>query len=196
VFYEEINRRLDDADRGIADTVFLNSPGRDSIDRIVGSLRAVGVPAVAVVDLDVITSSAKSTWKKLLSSCGVPTSRQAFLSNERTAIANLFTQMPNPNAIKDGGLDHLQPADRQHAEALLAELRSYGLFLVPPGELESWLSAYGVSKHGPDWLIRMFAAIGLTPNDANYIQADSDDVWAFMDQIADWIDNPARLGLN
>ena len=57
VFYDEINRRLleKDSDKAIEDILFIDSGGgKDQIFKTVDPLRKMGIPAVAIVDLDFI----------------------------------------------------------------------------------------------------------------------------------------------
>src|SRR3712207_7056400 len=55
VFYSEINERLLAARAGGADgCVFLNAQNKQTIRRILRPLREMGIPAVAVVDLDLL----------------------------------------------------------------------------------------------------------------------------------------------
>jgi ABC-type cobalamin/Fe3+-siderophores transport system ATPase subunit len=200
-FYDEMNQRLDAENRGVADALFLNAQGRDTIDRLVLPLRQIGIPTAAIVDLDVIelNPQARSTWKKLLNTCGIPSDRKTHLSDERTHLAKVFDGMPAPvsgkEAIKYGGVERLDEADRARAHALLSELADYGLFLVPRGELEAWLPDLAAAGHGKDWVVNMFGEIGATPADPGYLRPADDDVWAFIDRIRSWVSNPNRRGI-
>ena len=69
-FYEEINRRLTASGLGhVKDALFLNAVNKQTIRRIVKPLRQMGVPAVAVVDLDILK---KDGFNTLLEDCFVP----------------------------------------------------------------------------------------------------------------------------
>ncbi len=54
VFYSEINRRLVMNQRGVEDCLFLNAQNKQTIHKLVSPLRTLGIPAVAVADLDFI----------------------------------------------------------------------------------------------------------------------------------------------
>jgi hypothetical protein len=96
---------------------------------------------------------------------------------------------------RHGGLKILQAAERQAAEDLLAQLRLYGVFVVPGGELESWMKELGAAGHGPSWLIDMFEKMGEHPTSPSYVRPASDDVWGFLDDVRTWLVNPNRKGI-
>jgi hypothetical protein len=197
-FYDEMNRRLNQERRGIVDALFLNAQNKDTVDRLVGPLRRIGIPAAAIVDLDVIKDGSRSSWNRLLAACNVSVDRRIHLATERSHLANTFGGMvitSGQEAIKRGGIEHLQPADRARAEALFGELAEYGLFLVPIGELEAWLSDLNVEGHAPKWLVEVFARIGASDDDPNYVRPGDDNVWAFLDDISRWVSNPHRRGM-
>jgi hypothetical protein len=70
--YQEINERLLASNLGIDSCVFLNAQNKQTVQRIVSPLRKMGIPAAAIVDLDVLKGT--STLKELLKSCTVPQS--------------------------------------------------------------------------------------------------------------------------
>src|SRR5580698_9028882 len=73
-FYEEINERLCGAGRsGAFDCVFLNAPNKQTIRRIIGPLRDMGIPAAAIVDLDLLRKG-DNDLRELLGACNVPPS--------------------------------------------------------------------------------------------------------------------------
>lgn len=53
-FYQEINQRLLRSQAGIRNCLFLNAQNKQTVHRIVGPLRRMGIPAAALVDIDVI----------------------------------------------------------------------------------------------------------------------------------------------
>lgn len=53
-FYDELNRRLLEVGRGIADAQFVNAQNWSTEARIVGPLRRLGVPAAAILDTDAL----------------------------------------------------------------------------------------------------------------------------------------------
>ncbi len=96
---------------------------------------------------------------------------------------------------RQGGLAILSGADKQAAEDLLNQLKQYGIFVVPGGELESWMNGLGATGHGPSWLIDIFERMGEDPGNANYVRPSTGDVWAFVHDIRSWLVDPARKGI-
>jgi len=195
-FYDEINRRLQLEGRGIRDAVFLNAQNMQTIRRLVAPLRRIGIPAAAVVDLDLIDEGGAS-WEETLTACQVPQAGRPVLETERAYLSGSFTginRSAGRMAMKSRGLRALNGDSLRRGRALLQELGRYGLFLVPMGELESWLPQIGARGHGSDWVVDAFNHMGRAPTDANYLTPASGDVWAFLDTIAGWVDDPSRLG--
>jgi predicted ATPase len=193
-FYEEINARLqlEVPPRGALDTVFLNAQNKQTVRRIVRPLRSLGIPAAAVVDLDVIKHGGKE-WADLLDAAGVPEPSQTALATLRKSVLGLFESRDvDP---KRNGIGSLSGADRETCENLLSHLADYGIFIVPRGEVEKWLPDFNITGHGPTWLEKLFSAMGSDPMDGNYVRAGTDDVWAFISQVGSWIANPARRGM-
>ena len=193
-FYDEMNQRLVDQNRGMRDTLFLNAQNMQTISRLVQPLRRVGIAAAAIVDLDFINVQ-QTNWNDLLNTCGVPATSVRSLDAERTYLSTVFEAADgNPSVIKKRGIDALNSPDKAKACAFLKELEKYGIFLVPIGELESWLLHLGVTGHGSEWVVNVFSKIGKSDKDPDYLKPTTGDVWDFLDRIAAWISNPGRLG--
>jgi hypothetical protein len=96
---------------------------------------------------------------------------------------------------RNGGLQILEAAERQAAEDLLSQLQQYGVFVVPGGELESWMKELGCNGHGPSWLIEVFEKMGEDPSNAAYVRPGPTDVWAFLYGIRKWLIDPTRKGI-
>jgi hypothetical protein len=94
-----------------------------------------------------------------------------------------------------GGLAALDPPDRESAESWVNSLAQYGIFVVPVGDLEKWLSNLGIVANKSVWLSRMFERMGADPNDGAYVRPAPGDVWSFVRRIGAWIHDPARLGM-
>ena len=105
---------------------------------------------------------------------------------ERTDVlsALLAAQQGGMIPIERGGISSLNPARKTRAKQLLHALATLGLFVVPRGEMEAWLSQYSISGHGPKWLVDLFSQIGQVETDPNSLRPGSHDVWLFIDQIA------------
>lgn len=196
-FYDEMNRRLQFENRGIRDALFLNAQNRQTIHRLVRPLRRIGIAAAAIVDLDVLEEN-KTNWEGLLDACHVPATLKPNLEVERAYLSSVFSAVATPiqdaRPIKSKGINALTREDKARAEALLPQLSKYGLFLVPGGELESWLSHLGVKDHGSDWFVNVFSKIGKSETDADYLRPGNDDIWKFIDEIAAWVNDSKRLG--
>ena len=196
VFYGEVNRRLLEAGRGVRDAHFVNTLNKQSLYQVVGPLRKLGIPAVAIADLDVIRPNSK--WHELLAACGISPERRRQLDPDRNYLSEVFANLARERGgdpIKAEGIRALGEQDAARAAALLQELASFGVFLVPPGEMESWLPQLEVTGHGPPWVEDVLSKIGKTPADANYLRPSENDVWAFVDRIEIWVADPSRSGM-
>jgi hypothetical protein len=199
--YEEINRRLLDVDRGAADTLFINAQNWQTIPRVIGPLRRLGVPAAAVVDLDAVAGPRRE-WEKYYKIMAVDESTAAALEVQRGAVASALkgvgADASGQPRYKNTGVDALSGGDHAQAMALLEQLGSYGVFVVTAGELESWLPALGIPREirKSDWIVRTFRALGSNPAGGSYVTPAEDDVWRFVDGIAAWINDPNRDGLD
>lgn len=190
VFYAEINERLLGARaRGADGCLFLNAQNKQTIRRIVRPLREMGVPAVAVVDLDIFKG--KDDFRELMRAVFVPA---VFWEPWEERRKHLHQEMKNDD-YKAGGIYTLPREARLQANALLAGLAEYGLFVVPVGELENWLPEMEVGGHGPEWLTQLFHRMGTDPNSPTYQRPTGGGVWKFMQGVAAWIADPHRRGM-
>ncbi|WP_099186368.1 ATP-dependent nuclease [Sphingobium fuliginis] len=190
-FYEEVNARMSADDRGIEDCIFMNAQNWQTIPRLVEPLRRLGVPALAVFDFDVLMSKDfASIWQLV----NLDAASLHGLQEERASIKLAMEKAGRANC-KKLGLDALG-SDKSAAEDLLSRFASFGVMFVPVGELECWLKTKipeQVSKQ--NWLMAMFEAMGADPEDALYLKAGVDDVWAFIETARLWVDNPERQGM-
>ena len=197
-FYDETNRRLVAVGRGVSDAAVLNAQNWQTVHKLVGPLRSIGIPAAAILDLDAI-AGAKTNWDNLMIGCGVSQSVRSQLEPDRQYLSKSFDGLPalpgGQKVLKAQGINALAGADLLRAQSFLGELARFGIFLVPGGQLESWLSHLGIAGHGPSWLIKVFGAIGSTEDEPNFVGPGSGDVWAFLDSVAAWVNNPKRAGV-
>jgi len=196
-FYDEINQRLLDSNRGIRDALFLNAQNRQTIHRLIRPLRRIGIPVAAIVDLDLLQENT-TNWERLLDACQVDKGQYDAIEKVRTYLSDILSTVQQAGQklpIKMGGLNLLSTTDKTEAEKLLKYLSSYGLFLVPQGELETWLAKMEAKGHGSDWVVDIFSKMGQSGT-GNYLRPEDDDVWKFIDDIASWSDNPERLGID
>jgi ABC-type cobalamin/Fe3+-siderophores transport system ATPase subunit len=190
VFYQEINERLLAARAGGADgSVFLNAQNKQTIRRIVRPLREMGIPAAAVVDLDILKG--REDFRDLLKAAFVPS---IFWEPWEETRARIQQKLRNEE-FKAGGIHNLPRDVRPAGETLLSALCDYGIFLVPRGELECWLPELEAGGHGPEWLTQVFDRMGADPADPDYQYPTEGGVWRFMAAVASWIADPRRKGM-
>ena len=194
-FYQEVNERLLQfkPEWGIPNCLFINAQNKQTVKTILSPLRKLGIPAIGIVDIDILKEGG-AVWAGFLESANIPLLSYTSLAQMRKAVKDAM-ETTGKNMKTQGGLDILKAGDYEAAQNLLLQLASYGLFVVPGGELESWLKILSVTGHGPTWLIRVFERMGEDPTNANYVKPDDGDVWEFMSKIKDWLMNPNRKGI-
>lgn len=194
-FYQEINERLlrYSPERGIANCLFINAQNKQTVHQIIKPLRELGIPAVAIVDIDILKEGGQ-VWSNLLSSGFVPQISQTPLGAIRQAIKQKFIDL-GIDMKRDGGISSLPGDEKEAAENLLNQLREYGLFVVPNGELEYWLKNLKASGHGPKWLVEVFEKMGENPDLSDYIKPEAGDVWDFIGSIKEWTSSSKRKGI-
>ncbi len=189
-FYEEINTRLAASKRSVEDAVFLNAQNKSTIRRIVKPLREAGVPAIAIVDLDILKHD---DLKHLLKDCFVP---QALSDGWNSTKGQLAARYKEAGVdMKKHGLEGLDPDNREAGTVLLRHLREYGIFVVSVGELERWLLPLGVVGEKIEWIIRMYEKLGSDPTTPGYVPAGEGDVWEFVSSMRKWVMDPNRKGM-
>jgi ABC-type Mn2+/Zn2+ transport system ATPase subunit len=195
-FYQEVNERLlqFQPGAGITGCLFLNAQNRQTIPRIVEPLRKMGIPAVGVVDLDVLRKDKDAEdWKRQLIAANIPRKLCNSLTMARNEIQQAISA--SPSNWTDGGIDTLNAGDKDAAENLLRSLSDYGLFVVPRGALESWLKHLGGGVAKGNWLIRIFEQMGDNPTADSYVEPETGDVWEFVGKMRGWCSNPERKGI-
>jgi len=194
-FYQEINERLVRyrPDWGIPNCLFLNAQNKQTVRTIIRPLRELGIPAVGLVDVDVLKEGG-AVWTEFLASGFVPDIEQQPLGQLRATVKQKF-DATGKEMKRDGGIDLLTSADKEATENLLDRLAQYGLFVVRRGELESWLKHLGASTHGPNWLIDIFGRMGEDPDMPGYLRPTDGDVWEFVAAIKKWLVDPNRRGI-
>lgn len=195
-FYHEINERLlsSGEERGINNCLFVNAQNKQTIWQIIKPLREMGIPAAAIVDIDLVKDGGKEC-AKVLNAAFVPEGLQETFKSLRAKIFGLF-KGTGKDMKKDGGVEILSEPDREVCIKFISDLADYGVFLVPNGEVESWLKELGVlSGHGGSWLIKIFEKLGSDPEDPKYVKPHENDVWHFLDSIRAWVSNENRKGI-
>lgn len=194
-FYQEINERLlrFKPEWGIPNCLFINAQNKQTVQTILRPLRKLGIPAAGIVDIDVIKDGG-TTWTNLLSGANVPSIAHGSLATIRSAVKQAM-ENTGRDMKRDGGVAILDPSEREAALNLLAQLGEYGIFVVPGGELESWLQHLGGSDHGPSWLISVFEKMGEDPDAPDYLKPTSNDVWTFIKMMTAWLIDSNRKGI-
>lgn len=194
-FYQEVNERLlrYKPEWGLRNCLFINAQNKQTIHQIIRPLRELGIPAVAIVDIDIIKEGG-SVWANFLDGGFVPDITKQSLNQSRALVYKKFCDL-NLDMKRGGGIEQLPPADMSAAEDLFAQLSEYGLFCLKRGELESWLKHLSATGHGPKWLIEVFEKMGENPDNSGYVKPADGDVWAFICEVRSWLDNPRRKGI-
>jgi hypothetical protein len=194
-FYQEINERLlaFQPSKGIPNCLFLNAQNKQTVHEIMKPLREMGIPCAAILDVDVVKDGG-TTWINLLKSAFVPEVTITATATSRSHIKSRFEAKQPVNFKTQGGVDVLDPADKEACNNLFDQLDEYGIFTVRNGELESWLKPLGAQGHSPDWLIDIFERLGEDPSLATYVKPTNGDIWDFINKIRIWFTNTARKG--
>jgi len=194
-FYQEVNERMlrFRPEWGIPNCLFINAQNKQTIATIIRPLRKLGIPAAGVVDVDVLKDGG-ATWSNLLDSIHMPPLSHQALAMQRAEVKKAMDATGH-NMKRDGGVSILKKEDQEAAHNLLGLLCEYGTFVVPGGELESWLKELGASGHGPSWLIDVFERMGEDSDTQNYVRPSDDDVWHFVAQMKAWLVDPNRKGI-
>ena len=199
-FYQEINERLLRQKQGAEDCLFMNAHSKQAVHRIIGTLRKMGVPAAAVVDLDLLHD--EKVLKELLTAAGA----EPATINSLGMIKGEFNRNFYPEGadrekckarLKSQGINLLSAKQQESMRQLFFKpLAQLGIFVVPTGELESWLTDLlpnrQPAKQG--WLHTIFEALGSDPV-GRYVHPAEGDVWGFVREIGSWIGNPNRGGM-
>ena len=194
-FYQEINDRLlkhDDFD-GIPNCLFLNAQNKQTVKTIIKPLRELGIPVACIVDIDVIKDGG-TVWTSFLDAGFIPEIERQPLASLRSSLRRKF-EGSDKDMKRDGGLEILQNGDKEALTNLFEKLAEYGLFVVPGGELESWLNHLEATGHGPNWLIQIFEKMGEDPSSGDYTHPSNEDVWSFVGRIKIWFFNQMRKGV-
>ena len=194
-FYQEVNERLvhEGNERGIPNCLFLNAQNKQTVRKIIGPLRELGIPVAGIVDVDILKDGG-ATWSSFLQSGFIPELEAKSLAQLRRDLKNKIDQS-GKNVKRDWGISILPPGDKEAATNLFERLAEYGLFVVPGGELESWLPDLNCAGHGPSWLIEVFEKMGDDPVQQGYVHPADNDVWVFVDAVSSWFMNPGRKGI-
>lgn len=194
-FYQEINERLlqsKDA-RGIEGCLFLNAQNKQTVWDIVLPLRELGIPAAGIVDIDIIKEGG-AVWQKPMNGAFIPAISHVGLNQERKALLDAFNAT-GKNMKTAGGVSILPPDEKEACTNFFQRLAAYGVFVVPCGEIESWLSDLAVSRNKGTWLTSIFERMGEDPQAPEYIKPAEGDVWEFIGDVKRWVSDQSRKGI-
>lgn len=194
-FYQEINERLLRymPEKGIPNCLFINAQNKQTVKTIIKPLRELGIPVAGIVDIDVLKDGG-SVWSSFLDSGYLPELERNSLASLRSALKQKFDET-RKDMKKDGGINILSTGDKEAAKNLLEKLSEYGLFVIPSGELESWLPNISATGHGSVWLIDIFEKMGEDSDSPDYVKPTDNDVWNFIGEIKKWLVNTSRKGI-
>ena len=194
-FYQEINERLlaNNDPRGIASCLFINAQNKQTVWDIVKPLRELGIPALGIVDIDVLKDGGQE-WSKPLKGAFIPEISHTSLHDQRQSMLKAFVDT-GKDMKRDGGISVLSGGEKEACDNLFSQLKEYGVFIVPNGELESWIKGLGATGHGSKWLIEAFEKMGESPDEADYLNPGADDVWNFIGEAKGWLSDPNRKGI-
>jgi ABC-type cobalamin/Fe3+-siderophores transport system ATPase subunit len=198
VLYDEINRRLRNEGRGIRDALFINGQGKQSLYKIVGPLRELGVPAIPVVDFDYVLCTG-GEWRNLLDACNVDVATRTLATTLREkvkqAARNQFAPASWREEISQKGVSILNKSGQKAAREMVSQLSGFGLFVVPNGPLESWLVKYDIPGQKTEWLLNALERLGYNEKAKNYLKPGRGDVWGFVDRMSKWLREGTYKGM-
>ena len=190
-FYAEIYYRLAEQEKGYPSLLFVNAQNKQTIRDIIGPLRAFGVPAAAIVDVDILKDGG-GNWVPWLTAAHVPSALHTGLGQQRATLYKLFADQ---NLDMDsGGIKQLDADSKAAANDFFDQLQQYGLFVVRDGAVESWLAALGVKSKKAAWTVEMLERLGSDPNEATYVKPAKGDVWDFIRSVVKWVGDSKRKG--
>jgi hypothetical protein len=194
-FYQEINDRLLSANdpRGISNCLFINAQNKQTVWDIVSPLRDLGIPAIGIVDIDVLKEGG-AVFSKLLYGCNIPSLSHNSFTLQRKAILDALNAT-DQKWKREGGISVLDKESKDSANGFFDQLKDYGAFVVRYGELEYWLKEYGAVGHGPIWLLNIFELMGENPDDNNYLKPTEGNIWDFIGELKQWVINNNRKGI-
>lgn len=190
-FYYEIYHRLTEDTQRYPSILFVNAQNKQTIRDIIGPLRKFGIPAAAIVDVDILKEGG-GNWIPWLNAAHIPKALHVGLGQQRSCLHKLFTERNID--MEQGGISCLELTDQDASNEFFDQLQRYGIFAVRNGELESWLSNLGIRSKKTQWTVEMLERLGSDPKDPAYIRPAAGDVWDFLRGVVEWVSDPQRKG--
>lgn len=187
IAYSEINRRLVQQKKGIRDVLFIGATGKTGLLTLGEPFAKSGIPTALVYDFDALLEMKVPKHIQQFASIHATPAQQAALASEIAACIQVM-QVYSKESLKERGVNALKRIHVSQVKKLLIRLASFGIFIVPTGELESWFMKLGFSDSG-DKNDKLFVAMeGLSTKGIPHDLSDStSSAWAFVHQISDWI---------
>jgi hypothetical protein len=182
---------LAEQEKGYPSILFVNAQNKQTIRDIIGPLREFGVPATAIVDVDILKEGG-GNWMPWLEAAHVPSALHVGLGQQRASLHKLFTDQDLD--MENGGITRLSKDDQAAANDFFDQLQQYGIFAVRNGEVESWLRKLGIKSKKAAWTVEMLERLGSDPGDAAYVKPGAGDVWGFMRNVVQWVRDSGRKG--
>lgn len=119
-FYAEIYYRLAEKEKGYPSLLFVNAQNKQTIRDIIGPLRAFGVPAVAIVDVDILKDGG-GNWIPWLDAAHIPAASHVGLGQQRATLHKLFADQNLD--MGNGGINQLGKEDKAAANDFFDQLQ-------------------------------------------------------------------------
>ncbi|MCM0613389.1 ATP-binding protein [Marinobacter sediminum] len=192
--YQEINDRLAQFETSnSSEALFLNAIGKQSVAKIAGPLREMGIPAAIAVDFDIFKKGVE--FKQMLREISISSA----LINTWCQFRAELAQYCEDHGVdwKKGGIRDFEGEMKPAAEQFLRNLADYGIFVVPIGEVEAWLGYLNIPPEGGkrNWLLNAFNTLGHSTDSETYVRPEEGDIWDFVRDISAWVNNPERHGV-
>src|SRR6201999_149428 len=110
VFYGEVYHRLAEQAKGYPSVLFVNAQNKQTIQDIIGPLRKFGIPAAAIVDIDILKDGGK-TWTGWLDAAQIPAALHNGYGVVRGDVHKKFLEL-GIDMKGSGGVDALPEAER------------------------------------------------------------------------------------
>ncbi len=101
---------------------------------------------------------------------------------------NALKKSYEQNYFKSLPIDKMSPEFIKRFNKFVDNLKEFGIFIVPKGELEQWLKDKDYDESQEEF-IAILKKIDRTSIPTN------DDVWKFIEDINIWISNPKKKGM-